>query len=572
MTFLKVRLLLLFMKKNAQSDENDLPFIQEDNFSKTPTKYTSPKINKKNIKVPNTVSKPKNKVGHESNFKVFLRIRPLLPNEEHADFEVVGKEVIARPPPKAKGLGSYAERKFKFDEIFTSEASQQEIYEKVAIPLLNKCLQGKNCLLFAYGATSAGKTFTLQGDEPNPGLIPKIVITLLSSNPEGYAIGILISCVEIYNEKYIDLFGDPTKSYKSLQDLNAIENECKTIDDLKAILNSIQKARKQAGTKNNPNSSRSHCLFMVKIIKIPIIKGVRTNDITKMNQSKLYLVDLAGVEKVSTTELNSKIDGEAKNINSSMHVLGRCVKKLRELNKGKNVPIPFRESALTFLLKEFFTNSRDTAIIINISPSTKQFNETLFSLEFALDAIECNVKCKGDDKDNNDIHIVPLNFDDEEEINNGQNNNIKLNVENHLKASQEFFAKILKIQEETILQLENDKSSNVTSKLQKIDDHRKMMKAKEASIEEIKMKIESKNNEITEIKNEVDELDQQIKAKEQEINDILQLETQIKASINENCEKQEQHKQHMKNLEEEFLNEVKSFVYQINQIRSQSYE
>ena len=119
---------------------------------------------------------PKTPTDSETEIKVFLRVRPLSDNEEHADFDLNGSVVTARPTQKS--ANHYSERTFTFTDVFNEEADQKEVFGKVAMPLLRRVMHGFDGLLFAYGATSAGKTFTIRGTKDSPGLLPKMRVML----------------------------------------------------------------------------------------------------------------------------------------------------------------------------------------------------------------------------------------------------------------------------------------------------------------------------------------------------------------------------------------------------------
>ena len=356
--------------------------------------------------------------GHEEaqeiEVKVFLRSRPLLESEERANFDIRDNMVIARPVTKRESEKHFAERTYTFTSVFNDDAPQQVIFDEVAVPLLKKFVKGIDVLLFAYGATSAGKTFTVKGTDEEPGLLPRMVESLLTKPPpKNIERGLLVSCVEVYNERVHDLLGDPNKplrlgrdpfGYTSVKGLNEIE--LAKVSDLHDVLSTIEQVRKSTSTSLNSSSSRSHCIFMLKLVTIPLDPhtGQRTSDFSQIKCTRLSIVDLAGSERVSTTEdVNSKTISEACNINKSMLVLGKCIREIRRANAGVSAQIPFRESKLTELFRDFFESGKgrnvSCAIIINISPAVKQFDDTLFSLQFAAEAVECHVRDKDCDDD-----------------------------------------------------------------------------------------------------------------------------------------------------------------------------
>ncbi|KAH0791176.1 Kinesin motor domain containing protein [Histomonas meleagridis] len=484
----------------------------------------------------------------DADVRVYLRIRPLLPNEEPADIEVKGNEVLARPPPRAQNFKHFAERSFTFSEVFNSEATQSEIFDKVAMPLLRRFMHDVDALLFAYGTTSAGKTYTVQGTPNEPGLIPRIVKTLLATAPpKNTERGLLISCVEVYNEKIIDLFGDTTKTLRIGKDgfgqttvKGAIEKECNSNEDLMEMLSNIESVRRQCSTKYNAQSSRSHCIFMLKLVTIPIINGKRTKDLTQIKCTRLSIVDLAGSERVSPSETNSQVVTEACNINKSMLVLGRCIREIRKANKGGYAQIPFRESKLTELFRDFFepgNKATMSAVIVNISPSTIQFDDTLFSLQFAAEAVECNVR-NGDEDDeyDDDLPIAAINFDNEDEddsnkkINELKIREAKIRQEIH----EEMASRVKKIQDDYQAQIQQIKAQSAqpyTSKLQQALAQKMQMESKTKELEECIKERDRERQRANELEKEVELMREKIEETEQMLNEAVKKNTMLENNI-----------------------------------------
>ena len=428
-------------KRRIRSNENirDVYNQRMKQNAKTPGRYYKDKIPTKENILPKTQQSKRitTKTSHVANespvvaigsvVNVYLRIRPLINDEEHAEFSIEDNVVLATPQ---KTSVFQAQRKFTFTEVFDHESGQSSIFESVAMPMLKQFIKGYDGLLFAYGATSAGKTHTIRGTEDDPGLLPRIVKLLLATTPPAnMEKGLFVSCIEVYNERIHDLLGDATKPLRIGKDgfgftvvKDAKELEIKSCDQIGSILQTIDQAKKVCATAFNQNSSRSHCIFMLKFISIPLDPdtGLRCSDLSKISATRLSVVDLAGSEKVSPSETNNRLVSEACNINKSMLVLGKCIREIRRINSGilKGVQVPFRESKLTELFRDFFdpVNGRRTycAIIVNISPSSKQFDDTLFSLQFAAEAVECSVKSTPISSDSEDIQPMEIENDFEE--------------------------------------------------------------------------------------------------------------------------------------------------------------
>ncbi|EAX90980.1 Kinesin motor domain containing protein [Trichomonas vaginalis G3] len=481
----------------------------------------------------------------ESDIKVFLRVRPILPGETQADLQINENTVIAKVQQKEKTSKHHAERTYSFTHIFNQDADQEDLFQEIAMPLLKKFIRGYDALLFAYGATSAGKTFTVRGTEQNPGLIPKIVRTLLAvEQPIDAERGLFVSCVEVYNERIHDLLGDTKQPMRISKDgfgftviKGAKEVEIKKPEDLKSILTTVDKAKSVCATTYNSQSSRSHCVFMLKLISIPIDPKTkaRVNDISKVSAARLSIVDLAGSERVDPQDKNQKVVNEAISINSSMFTLGQCIRMIRQTRLGvKGLKIPYRQSKITELFKDFFdpVTSRKTycSIIINISPSIKQISDTLFALQFAAEAVECRVAADEVEEENEgDLNEGrALNFSDSPENVDDNNNDDKQQNEIELlklkeaKIRQEIhsefqdrYKKITKEFENNITQMKASSAQVYPCKLQ-------AMLAQKAQAEAYKRSIMEAKTELERLQSKSNELDKKIEDVENELKKMLE--------------------------------------------------
>lgn len=482
----------------------------------------------------------------ESDVKVYLRVRPSLPGEQQADLTIEGNTVIAKVQQKEKTSKHHAERSYTFTNIFKQDAEQEDIFQEIAMPLLKKFIRGYDALLFAYGATSAGKTFTVRGTEQNPGLIPKMVRTLLAvEQPADAERGLFVSCVEVYNERIHDLLGDTKQPMRISKDgfgftviKGAKEIEIKKPEDLNNILSTVDKAKSVCATTYNSQSSRSHCVFMLKLISIPINPNTkeRINDLSKISACRLSIVDLAGSERVDPQDKNQKVVNEAISINSSMFTLGQCIRMIRQTKMGaKGLKIPYRQSKITELFKDFFdpVTSRKTycSIIINISPSTKQFNDTLFALQFAAEAVECRVASDdfGEEEEPEDLLVNrALQFSDtpENENENTENNENDEEIEllklKEAKIRQEIhsefqdrYKKISKEFEANITQLKASSAQTYPCKLQ-------AMLAQKAQADAYKRSLIEAKSEMERLQIKSDELDKKIEAVETKLKELME--------------------------------------------------
>lgn len=326
------------------------------------------------IKSPPSAHQPHD---NQTDIKVFLRVKPLLNEEDPAEFNFTENSVVTHPQSKDTPSQNTAERKFMFTKVFGENSYQDDIFVDVAMPMLKQFVRGNDSLIFAYGAAKTGKTFTVRGSESDPGLIPRIIKSILGmEKPQGFERGLYLSCVEIYNERIQDLLVTSKIPLRVTKDgfgsttvKNATEKELKSYDDLKNILSTVDKSK---------SKSHSHCIYTLKLVIIPIDQRTkqRVTDLSKITTSRLSIVDLAGSERAGNSN-------EARSVNKSILTLGKCI---RGIQKHKIVQIPFRESKITEMFRDFFdpSCSKKTfiSIIINISRNSKQFDDTLNSLQF----------------------------------------------------------------------------------------------------------------------------------------------------------------------------------------------
>ena len=504
---------------------------QDMRYSRTPQSARSP--------LPN--SDP----DSEPEVKVFLRIRPLASSEQRADFEIQENVVLARPITKGDSDRHFAERSYTFTKVFDEGASQEEIFEEVAMPLLKRFVRGIDALLFAYGATSAGKTFTVKGTDGDPGLLPRMVKSLLTQTPpKNTERGLLVSCVEVYNERIHDLLGDPDKplrlgkdafGYTTVKGLSEIE--LKSLNDLNQAMKTIDQVRRSSSTSYNANSSRSHCIFMLKLVTIPLdpSTGQRTSDFSQIRCTRLSIVDLAGSERVSTTEaISSKTISEACNINKSMLVLGKCIREIRKVNSGLTSQIPFRESKLTEMFRDFFEpgkgRSTSCAIIINISPGVQQFDDTLFSLQFAAEAVECHVRDKDDE-----CEETPSDEGQEEEtkyVDQKSLEQAEARIREEIQA--EMSERLRRIQSEYQEQLEQIRLQSqqpYTSKLQQALAIRMQTESKNRELEECQLERDKERQKAQELRGKLETLGKQLDDAKAKLEEVTSKNAALESSI-----------------------------------------
>ena len=344
-------------------------------------------------------------MSNPANVNVICRFRPMNDLEKTSGNE----QVCDFTSPTSLTFHSSREKnvyRFNFDRIFPPSSTQQDIYDFGVKGIIDSVLDGYNGTVLAYGQTSSGKTYTMQGEmdeERKQGIIPRMinhVFKYIYKN-EGTDFMIKVSMIEIYQEKIRDLF-DVSRvnlniredSIKGIYVDGASERYVGCVNDVLALLEMGSANRAQAATNMNEHSSRSHSIFILTINQTNKIEGF-----SKIG--KLYLVDLAGSEKISKTGATGHTLEEAKIINKSLTTLGRVINNLTD---GKSTHIPYRESKLTRVLQESLGGNSKTCLIITCSPSIYNESESLSTLRFG----ERAKKIKNKPKINKEITVAEL--------------------------------------------------------------------------------------------------------------------------------------------------------------------
>lgn len=292
-------------------------------------------------------------------------------------------------------------KSYKFDGIFTENSEQKEVYDAVVSPAVKSALEGFNCTVFAYGQTGSGKTFTMEGgleggaawaaEHAESGMIPRAVRDVFDHLQKNMDVeySVRVSHMELFNEELIDLLGSPAdekplrlfehpKEGVTVHNLEQVP--VTSADAIFKILRRSSVRRREAATKLNASSSRSHCIFTVTI---------QTKESTSDNGElirigRLHLIDLAGSENVvkAGTINSSDAKRETGVINQSLLVLGRVITALSE-----NRPhVPYRESKLTRLMADAIGGKNKTAMIACITQAASSYDETQATLEYAAAA------------------------------------------------------------------------------------------------------------------------------------------------------------------------------------------
>ncbi|XP_078351266.1 uncharacterized protein LOC144636002 isoform X2 [Oculina patagonica] len=353
-----------------------------------------------------------------ASVKVAVRVRPFNQRENdmgaQAIIEMEGKKTTI-VNIKASSLTGEGERRnrvkdFSFDFSYWSVeeksrhyASQERVFKDLGTDVLKAAFEGYNACIFAYGQTGSGKTYSMMGSADNQGLIPRICEGLFTgmrnSDDNGPSYRTEVSFLEIYNEHVRDLLRPPVKG-RPVHSLRVREHpkEGPYVQDLTRHLVSDYAAiehlmaqgnthRVTASTGMNDTSSRSHAIFTINFTQAKF-----DHDMPCETVSKLNLVDLAGSERADATGLTGERLKEGANINKSLVTLGTVISALADASTSQSSAhhhhhhhkfIPYRDSVLTWLLKDSLGGNSKTIMIATISPADVNYAETLSTLRYA---------------------------------------------------------------------------------------------------------------------------------------------------------------------------------------------
>ncbi|KAM9807732.1 kinesin-like protein KIF23 [Neosynchiropus ocellatus] len=437
-----------------------------------------------------TPRKPPRKPGNSQKdpVGVYCRVRPLGVEDEECCIEVISGTTIQVHAPegfKTNRNGEYKETQYSFKKVFGVSVNQMELFEYVARPLVEDLVHGKNGLLFTYGVTGSGKTFTMTGSPGQGGLLPRSLDMIFSSigpfqskryvfksdekngmevqneidallerqrrdnnlnvpkssssrqkvDPEiadmiksdevckaldvdeDSCYAVFVSYIEIYNNYIYDLLEDspdneikpkwngggtplrqntefiPPQSKLLREDQShnmyvagSMEVEVKSAEEAFQVFWKGQKKRKVANTRLNRESSRSHSVFMIKLVQAPLDADGDNilQDKNTVTVSQLCLVDLAGSERTGRTGAEGTRIREAGNINQSLLTLRTCIEVLRENQMcGTNKMVPYRDSKVTHLFKNYFDGEGKVKMVVCVNPKADDYEETLLVMRFA---------------------------------------------------------------------------------------------------------------------------------------------------------------------------------------------
>uniref|UniRef100_A0A8D2ZJT3 plus-end-directed kinesin ATPase n=1 Tax=Scophthalmus maximus TaxID=52904 RepID=A0A8D2ZJT3_SCOMX len=355
-----------------------------------------------------------------ASVKVAVRVRPFNSREIGKDSKCIiqmsGNTTTIINPKQAKDSKS-----FNFDYSYWSHtspedvnyASQVQVFKDIGEEMLLHAFEGYNVCIFAYGQTGAGKSYTMMGKQDvkdQQGIIPLLCEDLFTKfnnktdNSMSYSVE--VSYMEIYCERVRDLLNPKNKGHLRVREHPLmgpyVEDLSKlavtSYNDIQDLMDSGNKARTVAATNMNETSSRSHAVFNIIFTQK---RHDAETDNTSEKVSKISLVDLAGSERADSTGAKGTRLKEGANINKSLTTLGKVISALAEVDSGPNKNkkkkkvesfIPYRDSVLTWLLRENLGGNSRTAMVAALSPADINYDETLSTLRYADRAkqIRCN--------------------------------------------------------------------------------------------------------------------------------------------------------------------------------------
>lgn len=329
----------------------------------------------------------------KGNIRVMCRVRPVLEDSEGTAAELdfpddkTSAQIYVKGPEEKNALGKTSSKTypFEFDRVFTPQIHNEEIFGEIS-QLVQSALDGYNVCIFCYGQTGSGKTYTMSSPD---GMIPRatkmIYDTVNKLKEKSWTYTMEGNFVEVYNEELHDLLTPakeaegkrkPEIRHDEARKITTVLN-CKSValdseDTVEQMLKHAQNNRSVAATKANERSSRSHSVFILKLIGENSATHERC-------EGTLNLVDLAGSERLKHSGAEGDRMKETQNINKSLTCLGDVIEAL---GKG-NGHIPYRNSQLTYLLKNSLGGNSKTLMFVMVSPLEAHLKETLTSLRFA---------------------------------------------------------------------------------------------------------------------------------------------------------------------------------------------
>uniref|UniRef100_A0A8C9HEJ6 Kinesin family member 21A n=1 Tax=Piliocolobus tephrosceles TaxID=591936 RepID=A0A8C9HEJ6_9PRIM len=298
----------------------------------------------------------------ESSVRVAVRIRPQLAKEK-----IEGCHICTSVTPGEPQVFLGKDKAFTFDYVFDIDSQQEQIYIQCIEKLIEGCFEGYNATVFAYG--------------------------------------------QLYNEEVLDLF-DTTRDIDAKNKKSSIRihedstggiytvgvttRTVNTESEMMQCLKLGALSRTTASTQMNVQSSRSHAIFTIHVCQTRVCPQIDADSATdnkiisesaQMNEfetltAKFHFVDLAGSERLKRTGATGERAKEGISINCGLLALGNVISALGDKSK-RATHVPYRDSKLTRLLQDSLGGNSQTIMIACVSPSDRDFMETLNTLKYA---------------------------------------------------------------------------------------------------------------------------------------------------------------------------------------------
>ncbi|XP_033336674.1 kinesin-like protein KIF23 [Megalopta genalis] len=406
--------------------------------------------------------------------RVFCRLRPMVHPNDVSCMKILSDTTLVITPPESITNNRIMNRiiQTSFSRVFCPNTSQKDVFELVALPLVENLINGRNSLLFTYGVTGSGKTYTMSGNQYDAGIMPRCLDVVFNSiancqakkfifkpdklngfdvqsevdasldrqnelqklgvdqngktpritktddeannNENGSietgvsqtlivdednAYAVFVTYIEVYNNSVYDLLEDNEGKIKILQSKivredgnrnmyvhGCTEVEVKSSQEASEAFRRGQRKRHIAYTALNAESSRSHSVFTIRLVQAPLDKDGEqiVQDKRVICISQLSLVDLAGSERTNRSKNTGQRLREAGNINNSLMTLRTCLEMLRENQiQGINKIVPYRESKVTHLFKNYFDGEGTVRMIVCVNPRVDDYDESIQVMKFA---------------------------------------------------------------------------------------------------------------------------------------------------------------------------------------------
>ncbi len=386
----------------SETVNSSIPNMNYSNSSESLITLTQSINNNITSKIIHTKAPQETPLSTKGNVKSYCRIRPnqtIFSSLDRFTPENNNKTLIVdfTAEQDKNNPSKQFKYKYNFTEIFWTKTENKDIYEKVCKQSVQELFtMHKNALIFVYGITNSGKTYTVSGNIKTPGILQLSLLALFDEykklKDHNDCWQLTCTYIEIYNEEVYDLLSKDRKKIKIVGGGNKFYPQgciIKTInkrDDFSKALIIGENNRTKAETNVNPYSSRSHSIFRAEL-------SYQDKDgFCLIDPVSLCIVDLAGAERVSKSGVLGSNLKEAGNINSSLLVLKKCFDAMEANSRTnlmeKKMIVPVRESKLTMLFKEYFAAHQNISVICTINPDRNELMDIRSVLNFGAKAMK----------------------------------------------------------------------------------------------------------------------------------------------------------------------------------------